>query len=169
MKLNSMKDLYIEQLSDLYSAETQIIDALPKMQHAASSDDLKDVFKSHLERTREHKQRLEQIFSGMGMSPQNKLCKGMQGVIQEGDEVINAMGDPAIKDAALITAAQRVEHYEMAGYGAVRNYADLLGFDDASDLLQETLDEEGEADKKLTSLATGSLFSTGINKEATRR
>ncbi|MEZ4869148.1 MAG: ferritin-like domain-containing protein [Caldilineaceae bacterium] len=166
MKLNSMKDLYVDQLRDLYSAEDQLTQALPKMAQAASSSDLQKAFRDHLQQTRDQKQRLEQIFSDMGMSPQGQTCQAMQGLIKEGEDIINAHADSTVKDAALIAAAQRVEHYEMAGYGSVRTFADELGFSDAKSLLQKTLDEEGATDKKLTSLAEGGLFSSGINKKA---
>ena len=169
MQLNSLKDLYVEQLRDLYSAETQLVEALPKMAQAASSADLKKAFQSHLDETRTQKQRLEQIFSEIGTSPQGETCKAMEGLIKEGEQVIQANGDPKVKDAALIAAAQRVEHYEMAGYGTVRTYANELGFSNAKSLLQRTLDEEGNADKKLNSLAEGGVFSTGINEKAMAR
>lgn len=166
MQLNSLKDLYVEQLRDLYSAETQLVNALPKMAQAASSSDLKKAFQDHLDETRTQKQRLEQIFSEMGSSPHGETCEAMQGLIQEGEQVIQSMGDPQVKDAALIAAAQRVEHYEIAGYGTVRTYADELGFDNAKSLLQKTLDEEGKTDKKLNSLAEGGIFSKGVNEKA---
>ncbi|MEZ4732745.1 MAG: ferritin-like domain-containing protein [Caldilineaceae bacterium] len=166
MQLNSLKDLYVEQLRDLYSAETQLVNALPKMAQAATSSDLKKAFQNHLDETRTQKQRLEQIFSEMGASPQGQTCKAMEGLIKEGEEVIQAMGDSQVKDAALIAAAQRVEHYEMAGYGVVRTFADELGFSNAKSLLQKTLEEEGNADKKLTSIAEGGIFSKGINEKA---
>ena len=169
MQLNSLKDLYVEQLRDLHSAETQLVEALPKMAQAASSADLKKAFQSHLDETRTQKQRLEQIFSEIGTSPQGETCKAMEGLIKEGEQVIQANGDPKVKDAALIAAAQRVEHYEMAGYGTVRTYANELGFSNAKSLLQRTLDEEGNADKKLNSLAEGSVFSSGINEKAMAR
>ncbi len=166
MKLNTMKDLYIDQLRDLYSAEDQLLNALPKMAQAASSADLQKAFQDHLGETRNQKQRLEQIFSGLGVVPQGETCQAMQGLIKEGESIINAQADPTVRDAALIAAAQRVEHYEMAGYGSVRTYADELGYSNAKSLLQQTLDEEGAADKKLTSLAQGGLFSSGINQRA---
>ena len=169
MQLNSLKDLYVEQLRDLYSAETQLVGALPKMAQAASSADLKKAFQQHLDETRTQKQRLEQIFSEIGTSPEGETCKAMEGLIKEGEQVIQANGDPKVKDAALIAAAQRVEHYEMAGYGTVRTYANELGFSNAKSLLQRTLDEEGNADKKLNALAEGGVFSSGINEKAMSR
>ena len=166
MQLNTLKDLYIEQLRDLYSAETQLISALPKMAHAASSSALKVAFQDHLQETQQQKQRLEQIFQELGTSPLGETCQAMQGLIEEGEELISTNGDPKVKDAALIAAAQRVEHYEMAGYGTVRTFAKELGFDKAKSLLQQTLDEEGNADKKLNTLAEGGIFSSGINEKA---
>jgi ferritin-like metal-binding protein YciE len=169
MMYNSLKDLFVEQLRDLYDAEHQISRALPKMANAASSNELKEAFNMHLDQTRTQIQRLERIFSDLGMAPQGENCEAMQGIIKEGDQVINAQGDPNVKDAALITAAQRVEHYEIAGYGSVRTYAKELGYSDAADLLQKTLDEEGNTDSKLTKLAEGGLFSKGINEKAERK
>jgi ferritin-like metal-binding protein YciE len=169
MMYNSLKDLFVEQLRDLYDAEHQISRALPKMANAASSTELKDAFNMHLDQTRTQIQRLERIFSDLGMAPQGENCEAMQGIIKEGDQVINAQGDPNVKDAALITAAQRVEHYEIAGYGSVRTYAKELGYNDAADLLQKTLDEEGKTDSMLTKLAEGGLFAKGINEKADRK
>ena len=166
MQANTLKDLYIDQLRDLYSAETQLVDALPKMANAASTSDLKKAFQDHLKETQDQKQRLEQIFSEMGTSPQGKTCEAMKGLIKEGEESIKLQGDPAVRDAALIAAAQRVEHYEMAGYGTVRTFANELGFGNAKSLLQRTLDEEGDANKKLTSIAEGGLLSNGVNQKA---
>jgi ferritin-like metal-binding protein YciE len=153
MKLRSLQDLYVEELKDLYSAESQLLTALPKMAKAASAPELNKAFKDHLKETEGQVRRLETIFEKLGTSPKGKKCKAMEGLIEEGKETISEDADPSIKDAALIAAAQRVEHYEMAGYGCARTYARLLGHDDAADLLQETLDEEGSADKKLTKLA----------------
>lgn len=166
MQLNTLKDLYVEQLRDLYSAETQLISALPKMAQAASSAYLKQAFQDHLKETQTQKQRLDQIFNELGTSPQGETCHAMQGLIAEGEELIQTGGDPKVKDAALIASAQRVEHYEMAGYGTVRTFANELGFSKAKSLLQQTLDEEGNADKKLNALAEGGIFSSGINEKA---
>lgn len=162
MKLDSLQKLYIEELRDLYNAEQQITKALPKMAKAASSPDLKQAFEDHQKQTEEHVHRLERIFEKLGESPKGKTCRGMEGIIREGEEMIQENADPSVRDAALISAAQRVEHYEMAGYGTVRNYAKLLDHKDAAKLLQKTLDEEGATDKKLTKLAE-----SGINVEAT--
>jgi ferritin-like metal-binding protein YciE len=163
---NSLHDLFVDQLRDLYDAESKIVMALPKMANAATATDLKQAFQNHLEQSREHIRRLENVFDDLGEIPAGEHCEAMEGLIKEGEEVISATGDVAVKDAALIAAAQRVEHYEMAGYGAVRTYAKELGYKDAEKLLQQTLNEEGEADKKLTSLAEGGFLSSGINREA---
>jgi len=153
MKLDTLKDLFVEQLKDLYSAENQIIEALPKMAKASSSDKLQKSFQFHLEQTREQAQRLEQIAQRMQISPSGKKCKGIEGLIKEGEELLKEDADPPVRDAGLIAAAQRVEHYEIAGYGCARTYAQLLGENEAVSLLQKSLDEEGETDKKLTQLA----------------
>ncbi len=154
MQLKNLEDLYVEQLKDLYSAENQIIEALPKMAQAASNSDLKQAFQQHLEVTRTQKQRLEQIFQGLQKEPTGKHCKGMEGLIKEGEELIQKHGaDPDVKDAGLITAAQRVEHYEIAGYGTVATWADRLGHQDAAALLHQTLEEEEQTDERLTRIA----------------
>jgi len=153
MEMESLQDLFIEQLKDLYNAENQLIKALPKMAKAASDETLQSAFTEHLEQTKGHVQRLEQVFEELGESPKGKTCKAMKGLIEEGEEMMDEDATPDVMDAGLIAAAQRVEHYEIAGYGTVRSYAQLLGNKKAADLLQKTLDEEGETDKKLTSLA----------------
>ena len=153
MKLDSLRTLWIEEMRDLYNAENQLLKALPKIAKKASTPELKEAFESHLEETRGHVDRLEEIFQGLGKKPTGKTCKGMQGLIEEGSEMMNEDGPDSVIDAALISAAQRVEHYEMAGYGTVRTFASILGEDEAEDLLQETLDEEGAADEKLTEIA----------------
>jgi len=153
MKLETLHDLFVDELKDLYNAENQLVKALPKMAKAASSEDLRTAFEEHLEETENQVERLETIFKELDASPKGKKCKAMAGLIEEGKEMIEADGEDAVKDAALIAAAQRVEHYEMAGYGTVRTYAQLLGFDKVANLLQETLDEEAAADQKLTELA----------------
>jgi ferritin-like metal-binding protein YciE len=154
MTPNSLQELYVEQLKDLYDAEHQIIKALPKMINAATSEDLKEALNEHLEITKEQATRLEQIFGALGEKGKGEKCKGMQGVIQEGSDLIGDIEDADVRDAAIIAAAQRVEHYEMAGYGTARTFASLLKEDEASRLLQQTLDEEKEADKELTALAS---------------
>lgn len=153
MPLDSLHDLYVEELKDLYNAENQLLKALPRMAKAATAPELKAAFTEHLTVTQKQVTRLDQIFEELGVSPKGKKCKAMEGLVEEGKEVIQEDGEPSVIDAALIAAAQRVEHYELAGYGCVRTFAKLLGYEDAAALLQETLDEEGEADKKLTEIA----------------
>ncbi len=153
MEINRLKHLYIEELKDLYSAESQLVKALPKMAKASTSEDLRAGFEEHLNQTKEHAARLEKIFKALGESPKGKKCKGMEGLIREGAEMIEEDPAPEELDAGLISAAQRVEHYEIAGYGCVRTYAQLLGEDKAVSLLQQTLDEEKDTDEKLTQLA----------------
>jgi ferritin-like metal-binding protein YciE len=153
VKLDSLQNLYIEELRDLYSAENQLIKALPKMAKAASSPELQAAFTQHLAETKGQVERLEQIFETLGKSPKGKTCQAMEGLVAEGEELIGKKPDPDVLDAGLIAAAQRVEHYEIAGYGTVRTYAQLLGDSAAAGLLQQTLDEEGLTDKKLTQLA----------------
>jgi len=153
MKLETLHDLYVEELRDLYNAEHQILKALPKMAKAASAPLLAKAFTEHLAETKVQVERLETIFKTLDVSPKGKTCKAMEGLLEEGKDVMSEDADPTVMDAALIAAAQRVEHYEMAGYGCVRTFARLLGEDASADLLQKTLDEEGAADKKLTKLA----------------
>ncbi len=153
MAIATLHDLYVEELKDLYSAEHQILKALPKMAKAASHEELAQAFKDHLAETKTQVERLEKIFKKLGVSPKGKTCKAMEGLLEEGQDVMAEDAEPAVLDAALIASAQRVEHYEMAGYGCVRTFARLLGYDEAADLLQETLDEEGSTDKHLTDLA----------------
>jgi ferritin-like metal-binding protein YciE len=145
--------LFVEQLQDLYDAEQRLTKALPKMAAAAHNPALKSAFQEHLRQTENQVRRLEQVFQSLGKSAQTKTCEAMKGLVEEGSEVISGEGDPDVKDAALIAAAQRVEHYEMAGYGTVRTFAQRLGKSEAARLLQETLNEETETDKKLTTLA----------------
>lgn len=159
--LNSFDDLFSHQLEDVYDAENQLIDALPKMADAAQSSDLRNAFNTHLMETREHAKRLEQVFSMLGKEPSRTTCPAMKGLVKEGSEVISATGDARVKDAGLIAAAQRVEHYEMAAYGTLRSLAQQRGRDDIAKLFQKTLDEEGNADKKLTRIAEA-----GVNQAA---
>jgi ferritin-like metal-binding protein YciE len=168
MQLQSLDDVLVEQLADLHSAETQLVQALPRVASSASTPELRTAIENHLEETRGHVRRLEESFSDLGTSIPKEHCKGMEGLIKEGEEVMGAQGDPAAKDAALIAAAQRVEHYEIAGYGTARTLADQLGHDRIKRLLNETLDEESAADAKLTKLATGDMFKGGVNKAAAR-
>jgi ferritin-like metal-binding protein YciE len=153
MKENSLKELFVDELKDLYSAENQLVKALPKMAKAATDPDLKAGFEGHLKQTQGHVSRLERIMKSLGESPNGKKCKGMEGLIKEGAELIGEDPGDEELDAGLISAAQRVEHYEMAGYGCVATYAKLLGEDQAVTLLRQTLEEEKETDKKLTQLA----------------
>ena len=163
--MQTLQDLFEHEISDLHSAETQLLVALPKMARAASNDQLRDAFEQHLQETQDHVRRLEEIRGQIG-SAISEECEGMRGLIQEGDEVVSAIGDPNVKDAALISAAQRVEHYEIAAYGTARTLADDLGLGEAKDLLDQTLDEESTADKLLTKIATGGMFKAGINQQA---
>jgi len=153
MNLDTLKELYVEELRDLYNAENQLIKALPKMAKGASSDELKEAFEKHLEQTKGHVQRLEQVFEELGEKTKGKTCQAMKGLIEEGSEVLKADGEDSVLDAAIIVAAQKVEHYEIASYGSVRTFAQLLGQDKSADLLQQTLDEEKEANELLNKLA----------------
>lgn len=149
----TLQKLYVEQLKDLFSAETQILEALPKMIQRTTHADLKRGFQEHYQQTEQQKQRLEEIGSMIGESLEGHECKGMKGLLEEGDEAMKEFTDSDVLDAALIASAQRVEHYEMAGYGCARTYANMLGFAEQATILQRTLDEEGETDHKLTELA----------------
>src|SRR6202050_5024074 len=153
MTKNSLKELYLEELKDLYSAEKQLTKALPKMAKAASSDELRTGFEEHLEQTKGHVQRLEEIFTQLNAKAGGKKCMGMEGLVKEGAEIMGEDFSDEVMDAALISAAQRVEHYEIAGYGTVVAYANLLGESEQASLLRETLEEEKETDEKLTELA----------------
>jgi len=148
-----MEDLLVNQLDDLYDAEKRLTDALPKMGEAASSVSLRNAFTTHLQQTRDHIGRLDVAFRRLGRTPGHETCQAMKGLISEGDAVIRAKGDPSVKDAALIAAAQRVEHYEISGYGSARTFAQKLGYRDIADLLQATLQEESATDKLLTEIA----------------
>ncbi len=153
MELKSLQDLLVLELKDLYDAEQQIMDALPRMAEAASHPELRHAFEQHLETTREQVQRLDRIFDDLGEKPMGHKCKGMEGLIREGREMIEQAGDSSVRDAGLIGAAQRIEHYEIASYGTARAFAERLGMNEAAQLLQQTLDEEGETDQRLTTLA----------------
>jgi len=157
MEMETLRDLYIDELKDLYSAENQLVKALPKMAKNATNMDLKQAFTDHLEQTKGHVSRLEQIFEMLEASPRGKKCVGMEGLIEEAKELLEEDADEGVLDAGLISKAQHVEHYEMAGYGTVRTYAIMLGETEQAELLQETLDEEGEANKLLTQLAESSV------------
>jgi len=169
MQLNSLKDVFAEQIEDLYSAEQQLLQALPQLAGAASSPELRQAFEQHLEQTRQHVRRLEDVFADVGIARSPEHCQGMEGLIKEGTEIVQASGDPLAKDAALIAAAQRVEHYEIAAYGTAKTLAGELGLGDAESMLDDTLEEEGQADKLLTKIATGGMFRSGVNEEAAAR
>jgi len=160
MQKDSLRDLYIDELRDLYNAETQLVKALPKIAKAAANDELREAFEEHLRQTSEHVSRLEQIFEQLDEKPSGKRCLGMEGLVKEAAETMKEDYVDEVKDAAIIGAAQRVEHYEMAGYGTVRTFAELLGENEHVSLLEQTLDEEKQADQKLTELAQG------INRQA---
>jgi len=161
MELDTLKDLYIGEIKDLYSAEKMLVKALPKMAKAAKDTQLQQAFRTHLKETGQHAARLEQICKELGVSPRGKKCVGMEALIEEGSELIKENPDPDVLDAGLISKAQHVEHYEIAGYGTVRTYARQLGFENHAELLQQTLDEERRTDHLLTELAE-----SGINVEA---
>jgi ferritin-like metal-binding protein YciE len=161
MKLNTLQDLLAEELKDIYSAESQLLKALPKMAKAASSDELREAFENHLAETEKQVERLDTIFERLEMKPGRKKCKAMEGLIEEGKDTIAEDAEPMVHDAALIAAAQRVEHYEIAAYGCARTFALLLDDQETADLLQESLDEEVAADEKLTEVAM-----SGINQKA---
>lgn len=166
MPQNAFKQLFFEELYDLYSAEKQIIAAFPDLINATSSSELKDAFEHHFEETKNQVKRLDQIFKMLNVTPENMTCKAMQGLIAEVKDYIKENLPAVVKDAALIGAAQKIEHYEIAGYGTARTFANLLDMDKVADLLQDTLDEEGSANKTLTSIAEGGFFVTGINQLA---
>ncbi len=153
MPKSSLLDLYVDELRDLYNAETQLVKALPKMAKASGNDRLREAFQEHLRQTSEHVSRLEQIFEQLGEKASGKKCLGMEGLVKEGSETIREDYSEEVKDAAIIGAAQRVEHYEMAGYGTARAFAELLGEDEHVTLLEQTLEEEKATDEKLTQLA----------------
>jgi ferritin-like metal-binding protein YciE len=153
MKLDTLQQLYTDELRDLYNAENQLLKALPKMAKAASSEELKDAFEKHLEQTKGHVERLEQVFEGLDEKPKGKTCRAMKGLIEEGSEILKQEVDGSVIDAGIIVAAQKVEHYEIAGYGSVRTFAHLLGQNKAAELLQATLDEESETNELLNRLA----------------
>jgi ferritin-like metal-binding protein YciE len=165
MGLSTLNDVFVDQIEDLYSAETQLVQALPKIASAASDGKLQDAITTHLEETRGHVQRLQQIKADLGITGSQK-CKGMAGLLAEGEEILDEPGGGPSKDAAIIAAAQRVEHYEIAAYGTARTLAGELGYDDAKKLLNQTLDEESQADELLTKIATGGLLRSGLNAEA---
>ncbi len=157
MQVDSLEKLYIDQLRDIYSAEKQLVRALPKMAKAASSPELRSALQDHLEKTRGHVERLEEIFHELGRSATGKTCKGMTGIIEEGQELLEEDIEPKVLDAGIIAAAQKVEHYEIATYGTLRTFAAVKGDEKAAQALQKTLEEEYEADKTLTQVAESSI------------
>ena len=161
MALDSLQSLFLDELKDVYHAEKQLVRALPRLAKAASSPELQKAFTNHLRETEGQIKRLERVFKEIGQTPRAKKCDGMAGLIEEGKKILEEDGDPAVIDAALIAAAQRVEHYEIAAYGCLRTYAQLLNLTAAAQLLEQNLNEEEAADEKLTSLAEG-----GINQAA---
>jgi len=164
MQVDSLEQLYVDQLRDIYDAENQLVRSLPKMAKAASSPELRTAFEQHLEQTREHVRRLDEIFRSLGHPSKGRSCKAMIGLIEEGEEIVKLDTEPSVRDAGLIAAAQKVEHYEIASYGTLRTFAEFRGDRQAAQSLQETLDEEYEADKTLTQVAESS-----INVEAAER
>jgi len=153
MKLGSLHELFVHELRDLYSAENQMAESLPEMAEAAQSEELKQAFQLHLEETRRQVQRLDEIFRELGESPGDEMCMGMQGLIEEGSDMIDEDADPTVRDAGLIVAAQKAEHYEIASYGSCCVFAETLGLDRVKQILKETLSEEEAADKKLSQIA----------------
>jgi len=153
MSAENLQELFVEELRDMYDAEKQLVKALPKMAKAAESEELRAAFEEHLEVTRQHVGRLEEVFKGLGIAARGKPCEGMKGLVEEGQEMMQEL-EGIVLDAALISAAQKVEHYEIASYGTLATFAEVLGMEDAKDLLGQTLDEEKEADEKLTQIAS---------------
>lgn len=168
MGLQSLDDVLQHQVKDLLSAERQLVAALPKVAGAAHSAELREAMSEHLEQTRMHVRRLEEVTGLLGMDSSPTICRAMQGLVAEGEELIAKEGDPVAKDAAIIGAAQRIEHYEIAAYGTARTLAGELNHGDAENLLNETLDEESAADELLTKIATGGLFKSGVNQAAAK-
>jgi ferritin-like metal-binding protein YciE len=166
MPKESLRELYVNELKDLYSAETQLVKALPKMAKASSNAELRQGFEEHLRQTSEHVSRLEQIFEALGEKPTGKKCVAMEGLVKEGAETISEDYQDALMDAAIIGAAQRVEHYEIAGYGTVRAFAEVLGENEHVSLLEQTLEEEKQTDEKLTQLAKQINSQAGEGEEA---
>jgi ferritin-like metal-binding protein YciE len=164
MKLDTLQKLYTNELRDLYNAEYQLLKALPKMAKAASSEELKNAFEKHLEQTKSHVDRLEKVFEELDEKPKGKTCHAMKGLIEEGSEILQQDGEESILDAGIIVAAQKVEHYEIAGYGSVRTFAHLLGQNKAAELLQTTLDEESETNELLNRLAESTINPEAVSE-----
>jgi ferritin-like metal-binding protein YciE len=166
MRLDTLHDLFAEGLADMRSVEQQLVEALPRMAAAAQSDELRSAIEEHLEQTRGHLQRVEDVIATCGFTVQERTSEAMQGLLREGERILSADGNPIVKDAAIIAAAQKVEHYEIAAYGTLAQHADHLDLEDAKDTLGQTLDEEELADKLLTKIATGGLLRAGVNERA---
>lgn len=169
MKENTFHGFFVDQLRDLYDAEQQITQALPGVIEAVATDELRNALGHHLELTHGHVERLERIFSDLGEPATGKSCKGMEGLLEEGEEAIKDHPSGVLRDALIIAGAQRIEHYEISGYGTVKAWAEELDLEDVVELLDETLDEEAEADEKLSEIATGGLLSEGVNETATAK
>lgn len=169
MDFKRLHDVYVEQLKDMYSAEKQLVEALPKMAEAASTPELRQAFEQHLQITKRQQDKVRKILDDLNENPGNKVCVAMRGLIEEGNEVMKKDGHPQAKDAALILAAQKVEHYEIASYGGLRAFARTLGYDDAAESLNEILDEEYDADQKLDDIAEGGVLTAGLNEKASNR
>ncbi len=166
--INNLEELYYDQLRDLYSAEIQLISALPVMVSHASDDELREAFANHLEQTKGHLARISRICADHGIEAQGEECEAMRGLIREAEKHLGDTEPGVVRDAILIACANRVEHYEIAAYGVARSFAESLGYDEAANLLAQTLDEESDADETITRIATGGIFTTGINEEAIR-
>ena len=163
--LDSLEALMQDELKDIYDAEKQLTKALPKLAKKASNEELRNGFEEHLQQTEQHMERLEQVFEQMGMPARGKTCKGMKNLIAEGEEMLREAEDDATRDALMIAAAQKVEHYEIAAYGTLRTWANLLGKDDVASILEETLEEEKETDQKLTEIAESFVNQAAANEE----
>lgn len=168
MALSALHDVYVEQLKDMYSAEKQLVDALPKMAETASTAELRQAFESHLYQTEQHLELVRSILDELDENPGNKVCVAMRGLMEEGSEVMKKKGAPKARDAALILAAQKVEHYEIATYGGIRAYARTLGYDDAASTIDQILDQEYNADQRLDDIAEGGVLSESLNEQAAR-
>jgi ferritin-like metal-binding protein YciE len=169
MKIESMEDLFLEQVEDLYDAEKRLVKALPKMAEASTSQSLRQAFESHLLETEGHVSRLETIFRTLGQDPKSHTCDAMKGLISEGDDVVSDIDQSPLRDAGLIAAANRVEHYEIAAYGSARTFADMLGLSEAASLLEQTLQEEKTADQKLTKLAESMINDEALRSPVSQR
>src|ERR1700683_1255690 len=169
MKIESMEDLFVEQIEDLYDAEQRLVKALPKMAEASTSPALRQAFESHLDETRGHVTRLEQVFQALRKKPKSQTCDAMKGLIEEGEDMVSNTEQSPVRDAGLIASANRVEHYEIAAYGSARTFAQLLGLNEAASLLEQTLREEKTADQKLTQLAESLVNDEALRRPITQR